>query len=158
MLSRIALGAVATLLLAAAGLAMLAAKSRQMPAEAGLVDGRLRPCPATPNCVCSEATDAKHYIAPIRGEWSSLRATIVQLGGEIRHDDGHVMHAVFRSPLFGFVDDFEARQGERDTIQIRSASRVGRSDLGANRRRVEKIRHIMAIQFQSTRSHNRPDP
>ena len=51
------------------------------------------------------------------------------------------MHAEIRSPLFGFVDDLELRiDPDRARVDVRSASRVGRSDLGANRRRVEVLR------------------
>jgi len=51
------------------------------------------------------------------------------------------VHAEFRSALFGYVDDFEARLDERERrIEVRSASRSGTSDLGVNRRRVATIR------------------
>ena len=51
------------------------------------------------------------------------------------------LHAEFKIAVFGFVDDVECvLEPESGTIQIRSASRVGHSDLGVNRRRVEKIR------------------
>ena len=51
------------------------------------------------------------------------------------------LHATFKTPLLGFVDDVEfLLVRERRTIDVRSASRVGRSDFGANRKRVERLR------------------
>ena len=108
----------------------------------------LSPCPDSPNCVSSQAPDASHRVDPILvaedpyASWSRLvkvigkmkRARIVQEG------DGY-LHAEFRSAVFGFVDDVEFRMdpaGRR--IDLRSASRKGYYDFGANRRRVEEIR------------------
>ena len=56
-----------------------------------------------------------------------------------RRDD--YLHATFKTPLLGFVDDVEfLLVPERHSIEVRSASRVGRSDFGANRKRVERLR------------------
>ena len=50
-------------------------------------------------------------------------------------------HFVFRTPLLGFADDLELRlDAGAGLIHVRSSSRVGRSDLGANERRVERLR------------------
>jgi uncharacterized protein (DUF1499 family) len=64
----------------------------------------------------------------------------------VASDKGY-LHAEFRSRLFGYVDDFEARwdAGSR-CIQVRSASRSGHSDLGVNRRRVESIRAALEMR------------
>lgn len=52
-------------------------------------------------------------------------------------------HLEFRSRLFRFVDDVEFLFDlERKVIHVRSASRVGYSDLGVNRKRVERIRTL----------------
>jgi len=127
----------------------MAMQSHKRPTTLGLQHGQLRPCPESPNCVCSEAgsrADSEHGVAPIPlhdGAWGRLKATIVEQGGVIDQDDGHYLHATFTSPLFRFVDDVELRlDAAAGVIQIRSASRVGRSDLGANRQRVK---HITAI-------------
>jgi uncharacterized protein (DUF1499 family) len=107
----------------------------------------LADCPDSPNCVCSEESRPDHSIAPIifQGEktaaWSELQSVLKKLGGtEVRSGDQYLWYE-FRTPLIGFVDDVECRlnpEGQR--IEIRSASRVGRSDLGANRKRIEAIR------------------
>jgi uncharacterized protein (DUF1499 family) len=120
-------------------------KSGQAP---GLTAGVLTPCPDKPNCVCSEfEKDTAHYIAPLdysgappERAWGDLLQIIEELGGEIAvADDGYIA-ATFSSSLFGFVDDVECRlEVSEERIQIRSASRVGHSDLGINRKRVEAM-------------------
>ena len=127
--------------------------SARMPARApGLVDGALAPCPATPNCVCSEAThaaDAPHYLAPLApllppARWPAIVEAVRAAGGDVVTARDGYLHATFRTPLLGFVDDVELRLAA-DALHWRSASRVGYSDLGANRRRLESLRtRIMA--------------
>jgi uncharacterized protein (DUF1499 family) len=134
------------LLLAAAGLAIGGCESARMETDMGLVDGRLRPCPKTPNCVCSE--DPAAAVAPLAFEGDPARAfadLVAFLLREPRVELARVeptyVHAVFRTRLFRFRDDVELRlDPAASVIHVRSASRVGRSDLGANRRRVESLR------------------
>jgi uncharacterized protein (DUF1499 family) len=113
----------------------------------GPVDGRLTPCRGSDNCVCSEyPDDGAHFIEPIATDANTaqLRQAIVELGGKIEIDAATYVAATFRSPIFGFVDDLEVRiDSGRNQIQVRSASRVGRSDLGANRKRVERLRQLL---------------
>jgi uncharacterized protein (DUF1499 family) len=114
---------------------------------AGLVGGRLAPCGPAPNCVCSEAgADVAQGIAPLPltgTEWDRVAAVVGALGGHIVQQDAHYLHATFTSRLLRFVDDLELRQ-DGAAIQVRSASRVGHSDLGVNRRRVEALRSALA--------------
>jgi len=133
------------LLIVAAGF-VLGVKSKQSP-PLGLVAGHLRPCPASPNCVTSEAaeSDAEHYIKPLPARdgksWAKMASAIENLGGHIVVNDGQYLHATFTSSLFRYVDDVEARlDASERVIHLRSASRVGHSDLGANRKRIEFIR------------------
>jgi uncharacterized protein (DUF1499 family) len=113
----------------------------------GLVDGRLAPCPGSDNCVCSEyPDDSAHYVEPIDSDSgaAALQQAIVELGGKIETDAATYVAASFRSKLFGFVDDLEVRiDNGRKLIQVRSASRVGRGDLGVNRKRVERLRQLL---------------
>jgi len=107
----------------------------------------LPPCPDTPNCVSTQATDA-HAIPPIRYRSAQpeamqrllavLRAvprtTIVQSGADS-------IRVEFHTRIFRFVDDAQFLFDDKTkTIHFRSASRVGHSDLGVNRRRMEEIR------------------
>ena len=56
-------------------------------------------------------------------------------------EEGGYLHAEARSFLFRFVDDVEFMfDADQQVIHVRSASRLGYSDLGVNRRRVERIR------------------
>ena len=116
----------------------------QTQPELGLIDGQLRICPDKPNCVSSQAgaDDDIHAIAPIPStDWQALQQAIAAVGGHVVQDDGHYLHATFSSSLFRFVDDLEALRADAEgVIHIRSASRVGYSDFGVNRKRVEALR------------------
>ena len=119
-----------------------------MPTNAEL----LAPCPSSPNCVSSLATDSGHQIAPLafRGDPAQamhrLRAVIEAMPRtRIVEFSDDALRAEFTSFLFRFVDDVACVvDAPAGVIQIRSASRVGYSDLGANRKRVEAIRRAFA--------------
>jgi uncharacterized protein (DUF1499 family) len=108
----------------------------------------LAPCPTTPNCVSSLSSldqskiEAFKLSGPDRQKnWEQLVKAIEMAGGEILINDGRYCHAIFSSTFFRFKDDLEASLEESE-IAIRSASRAGKSDLGQNRKRVEKIRTL----------------
>jgi uncharacterized protein (DUF1499 family) len=113
----------------------------------GLEDGRLRPCPKSPNCVSTESPvpDLEPFAPAGEDGWERLRRVIVSRGGRIEAEDADYMHATFRSRVFGFVDDLECRL-DGGVIQVRSASRTGWWDLGANRRRVERLREAWSVE------------
>ncbi len=128
----------------------LGADSRTMSANVGIVDGRLVACPPTPNCVSSDApAGGDHHIAPISdpagSKWASLVETVERMPGAalIEQRDDYA-HFTFTTGFWRFVDDVEFHQRpEAAEIAVRSASRVGRSDWGANRKRLEAIRAIL---------------
>ncbi|MDX8407852.1 MAG: DUF1499 domain-containing protein [Mariprofundaceae bacterium] len=134
---------------------VLGLMSQQAP-ELGLVDGRLSPCPDSPNCVSSEASadDAMHFVEPISFQstrsnvvWHTLSRVIEQQGGEIVESSDDYLHAIFTSRIFRYIDDVEARLDTgAGLIHLRSASRVGHSDLGANRQRIKAIRSLFEQQ------------
>ncbi|MFA5983397.1 MAG: DUF1499 domain-containing protein [Methylococcaceae bacterium] len=109
---------------------------------------RLPPCPDSPNCVSSLATDAGHKIAPFRiigppeRAWAMLKQALRQQARTvITEDNATVLHAQTSSLIFRFVDDIDAMlDDEMGLIHIRSASRVGYSDFGVNRKRLENLR------------------
>ena len=113
------------------------------------VDQRqLEACPKTPNCVISNAIRDEKSIAPFdllqnnpAQSWLQLIQAIQQSGGNILVEDGRYLHAVYSSSLFRFRDDLEAVLSE-EHIDVRSASRAGKSDFGQNRKRLEKIRAL----------------
>ncbi|BAZ93089.1 hypothetical protein TspCOW1_20030 [Thiohalobacter sp. COW1] len=139
----------ALILLAMITLAVLALHSRSQ-APPGRVDGRLPPCPDSPNCVCSEyPADSAHYVEPLRLPGDLSPASVLdRLGEQVRSLGGTVttvqpdyLVAGFRSRVFGFVDDLQLRpDAQAGVVHVRSASRVGHSDLGVNRQRVEALR------------------
>jgi uncharacterized protein (DUF1499 family) len=109
---------------------------------------QLKPCPETPNCVSSLATSDQHAINPLTYTTDAptakqhLLAVINELPRTkiITQKDDYI-HATFTSLIFRFVDDVEfVLDDANKTIHVRSASRVGKSDLGVNRKRVEAIR------------------
>ena len=125
----------------------LAADSRAMNVPSGLVDGNLRQCPPSPNCVSSEvAEDDSHYIAPIAdadgSRWATLVASVSAMDGtELVTEEDNYAHFTFRTPMMGFVDDVEFHnRPAQQQIAVRSASRVGYSDWNANRKRIDAIR------------------
>lgn len=113
----------------------------------GVIEGSLAKCSARPNCYCinysygdtASDTEKLHDIAS--QHWKVLleavecfpRSTIVTA-------EDHYIHCESRSFYFGFIDDIELLHNEQDSrICFRSESRVGYSDLGVNKRRIEKL-------------------
>ncbi|MCD6044558.1 MAG: hypothetical protein K0R40_4161 [Burkholderiales bacterium] len=120
--------------------------SMRRPANLGVKDGRLAPCKRSPNCVSSQAdpVDKEHYIAPISfsGTMEELRKVIagLELATIVEAKDDY-LYAEFRTPFLRFIDDVELYYEKNSSlIQVRSASRLGRRDFKANRRRVEQLR------------------
>lgn len=109
----------------------------------------LDPCPSSPNCVCSQEdpSDAEHYIEPL--DYSGTAAQALDAIAEVigaqprttitsRSDDR--LDAVFVSRLFRFKDDVTFLvDTDAAKLHFRSASRVGHSDLGANRKRLNLL-------------------
>ena len=138
-------------LLGLAAFIIMAFQSHRHPGGPGLQQGQLRPCPDSPNCVCSETGfrgDSQHAINALNADavlWHSIDGIIHNMGGDIQSRDGDYMHVTFSTPVLHYVDDVELRFDRvASLIQIRSASRVGRSDFGVNRKRVENIRQALA--------------
>jgi uncharacterized protein (DUF1499 family) len=130
-------------------LAGLGIYSRRVgPRASGVIGGRLAPCPASPNCVASsegagggQAMEPLHYQGGMAEGKRRLLAVLSEMpGAVVVADDGPYLRAEFRSRAFGFVDDVEFLFDDAaKRIDFRSASRVGYSDLGANRARMTEI-------------------
>jgi uncharacterized protein (DUF1499 family) len=124
--------------------------SGRRPSNLGARNGRLAPCPASPNCVSSQAdaTDAGHYVAPLafkgdpQAAWDTLRRIVAESErAEIVAERDGYLYAEFASRLMGFVDDLECLLDARaHRIHVRSSSRLGYRDFGVNRERVESLR------------------
>lgn len=109
---------------------------------------QLAACPERPNCVSSREVGSSHYIEPLSyqgGIEEARQRLLTVIAGfprsRVIEDTGAYLRTTFTSFLFRFTDDveFQFEEGEK-RIHMRSASRVGYSDLGANRRRCEAIR------------------
>ncbi len=138
------------------GLAVMGLFSKR-PEDLGVQAGRLRDCPDSPNCVASQASDDEHRMIaiPFKGEAAAARRRLVEIikampRSKVVTADDRYIHAEFTSALFRFVDDVEFLIDENNqSIEFRSASRVGHSDLGANRRRIEEIQRRFADDDQA---------
>ena len=139
--------------------ARLGAFSGRPPDNLGLREGKLKPPSKTPNSVSSQAAlwpdhPQRDYAAiaplPLQGDGPATIARLAQLiesidGARIVERRPDYLYARFTTPLMRFVDDaefwFDPAAG---VVQVRSASRVGRGDLGVNRARVEALRARLA--------------
>lgn len=117
------------------------------PQNLGVTEGRLAPCPGSPNCVSSQAVDANRRVESLcyAGDFAQARAGLLEIlhGMErvqVQRADDDYLHVEFRSAVFGFVDDVEFYFNPPGVIQVRSASRTGYYDFGVNRKRVKRIR------------------
>ena len=124
------------------------------PTNIGVNNGKLAACASTPNCVSSmtPSSDSQHAIAPITlsGDPTVVMAKLKQIvlamprTNVVKETNGY-LYVEFTSSLMRFVDDVEFYLDESSkTIQVRSASRLGESDLGVNRQRIEEIRTKLA--------------
>ncbi len=123
------------------------------PGDLGVKDGRLKAAPTTPNAVSSQAKGGYHQIAPIRyagtrdQAMAILKSIIERLPRtQIIDSSADYLYAEFTSRLIGYVDDAEFYfPSSENIIHVRSASRLGRSDFGTNRKRIEDLRARLAM-------------
>ncbi len=120
----------------------------QVAADAADRADTLLPCPDSPNCVSSLSDNDKHFIKPFEYSDSveNARQKLIDIlensrGVRLARIESDYLHAEFRSSIFRFVDDVEFYfPAEGSIIHVRSASRMGYYDFGANRRRTERLR------------------
>ncbi len=120
------------------------------PDNLGVNNGKLAACPNSPNCVSSQSpsSDETHFIQPLKYS-STTEKALADLKNVIESEDrtkiinesSDYLYAEFKSALMGYVDDVEFYlDSSTNTIHVRSASRLGQSDLGVNRKRIETVR------------------
>ena len=127
--------------------------SGKRPDDLGARNGRLKPTPSSPNAVSSQAQDASHAIAPLSYSSSPARAmealvSIIKSTPRTRiiSRTNDYLYAEYESALMGFVDDVEFWfEPDAKVIHLRSASRLGYSDFGVNRARIEDIRRKFGV-------------
>ena len=149
----------AALALATAVAGQLGLLRGKMPSDLGLHDGLLKPPSTTPNSVSSQA--ALHPAHPMREQAAiaplALRtdgpATLARIKAIVSTTPGATvvtsapgyLYAQFETRFMKYVDDVEFWfDPKANLVQVRSASRVGRGDLNANRQRIEAIRARLA--------------
>ena len=119
--------------------------SWRRPGNLGVRDGQLAPCKRSPNCVSSQASpaDLEHYIAPLHGTMEAVRQAVISFPRtKIIRQAPDYLYAEFRTPLMRYVDDVEFFF-DGTVVHVRSCSRLGRRDFGANRKRVERLRSLI---------------
>jgi uncharacterized protein (DUF1499 family) len=135
-------------LLLAAGLVAATACGRSGTAPGLLPSGELTECPSSPNCVSSQSLSESHWIEPLPmlGDPETAIDRLARVieampRAKLIRREGPYLAAEFRTRLVRYVDDVEfVEDRENGLIHVRSASRVGHSDFGVNRKRVETIR------------------
>lgn len=123
-------------------LPFLSACAGEPPQNIGVNEGRLSPCPESPNCVSSFESDEEHGIAALAANLSQIQQILLSMEeANIVEQTDSYLYAEFTSRLMGYVDDVEfLYDAASNQTHVRSASRLGYSDLGANRNRIEAIR------------------
>ncbi len=122
--------------------------SASRPQNLGVHDGRLAAPPGTPNCVSTQTDDRTYWMAPLEYSgsaelaWRTLQQVVAEVPrATVVSDDGGYMHVEVSTAVFRFTDDVEfLLDADGGRIHFRSASRVGHSDLGANRNRMDRVR------------------
>lgn len=120
------------------------------PSDLGATQGQFRDCPDSPNCVSTQTNKEKAQIdaIPFEGEWKDAKVKLLKVLADyprtkVITDNEQYLHVEFKSRIFRFVDDVEFYFNElQKQIDFRSASRLGHSDLGANRKRMDKVRDL----------------
>lgn len=133
------------------------------PATLGSLEAGLAPCPTSPNCIHTgdlhpsgteplllteswaerPAEETADAVGRVLEQLSRTRVTLTETagGGE---NGAFYLRAESRSLVFRFVDDVEVYRGPEETeLQVRSASRMGESDMGVNERRVGALRILL---------------
>ncbi len=137
--------------LALYGLALLiVALISKRPNNLGVANGDLAPCPESPTCVSTQSDDEEHGMQTLSyvGSAADARQRLLDIIAEMPRTrlieaTPTYIYAEFRTPTFRFVDDVEFYiDEEANVIHFRSASRLGYSDMGLNRRRMEEITRV----------------
>lgn len=105
----------------------------------------LSSCPDTPNCFMT----TQYFEADSSRVFTALHSTIKDMNAHevelISTDTVQSINAIYKIPVFGWMDDVNIiiesnRQNISGSfVHLRSSSREGYSDLGVNKRRINRI-------------------
>lgn len=125
-------------------------------AKPGITNGQLAPCKTSPNCVSSfsNPTDKEHFaeVIIVPDSVDNPKKRLIEIinampGAQLVEDVDHYIRAEYTTKLMRYVDDVEfVIDANNRKIDFRSASRVGHSDMGLNRKRIEEIRTLLHAQ------------
>ncbi len=110
-----------------------------VPTDLGIQAGHLSPCPGPAHCASAiwPVNDAETSLATLaEAIEADPSATIVER-------EATYLHATFSSKIFGFVDDVELLASQTDSLEARSISRLGDSDLGVNGQRLQRLSDVL---------------
>ncbi len=135
---------------------LLAGCGAGSPALRSSVSGELAPCGSAPRCVNSQASGERHAIAPLRytGSPTAAREKLTRVlkrmesqGYTVVKSEGDYVYATYTTGIMKYVDDLEFvfSQREPGVIHVRSSSRIGYADAGANRQHVEEVRTAFTV-------------
>lgn len=112
------------------------------PSSLGVQNQRLAPCTSSPNCVSSFESDPDKAVEPLKATLDEVELVVRQMERtDVITATPEYLHVEYRSLIFRFVDDVEFLfDSQKGVTHVRSASRLGHSDLGVNRDRVEALR------------------
>ena len=132
------------------GAIQLYRENSKLPKNLGIKNGRLASMPETPNAVSTQTDDKDKKVEPFKfqidkeNSMEKIKKAIAEYGGaSIIKEEENYMYVVFTTPVMKFKDDAEFYVDEENkVIHFRSASRVGRSDMGLNKERYDKLLRI----------------
>jgi uncharacterized protein (DUF1499 family) len=116
----------------------------------GHIDGKLYPCPNSPNCISTQALDDNHRMAPISlyGSLKESKNRLLKIVKTLKRikiisEEDNYVHIEVRTAVFKFIDDVEFFFDENaKVIHFRSRARLGYTDMGVNRKRMEMITNL----------------
>jgi uncharacterized protein (DUF1499 family) len=129
------------------------------PKHLGFTDGKLVQCPESPNCVNTQSTNPAHAMPCLTyaGRQDSAMAKLVRVVRSMKRtkiitQTDSYLYVEFTTALMRYVDDVEfSFDDTRKNIDFRSASRIGYSDMGVNRKRMLEVTRLFAAQSALTR-------
>ncbi|MFK7820359.1 MAG: DUF1499 domain-containing protein [Planctomycetaceae bacterium] len=117
------------------------------PSNLGVSNGKLAACPESPNGVRTQAARETQKMEPISftGDTAAVMERIKTVVGStprtrITEESETYLRSEFTTAIMRFIDDVEFFIDEdAKLIHFRSASRIGYSDMNANRKRMTEL-------------------